>query len=56
MVLQKMFSAWRRQEKLSIRKAAKRIGITHSALFRFENNREVESRQLITIMRWALTK
>lgn len=52
MNLQQLFVDYRKQRGLSLREAAKRIGISHSTLGRFEKGKELKTEQFAKIMTW----
>lgn len=49
-----MVQTYREREKLSLRKAAKIIGVDHTILHRFEHGKETCSRGLHKIILWVL--
>jgi DNA-binding XRE family transcriptional regulator len=48
-------SYWRWAEELSIRDAARVIGVSKNALFRFENGHPINQKALADILRWLLS-
>lgn len=50
-----MLKAFRRQEEITLRALAKKIGIKHTCLFRFERGQQIESQALAKIINWILS-
>ena len=46
---------WRWASKLSVRDAAKQMGINHSTLCRIEHGKETDSRNTFKVLRWLLS-
>lgn len=55
MKLQKLMAAYRLQNKISIRKLAREIGVDHAALFRFEKGQRAMSNELAKLLVWVLS-
>ncbi|MGC2638305.1 MAG: helix-turn-helix domain-containing protein [Acidobacteriaceae bacterium] len=49
-----LIRTWRYHEELSVREAAKRIGIPSSTLQRFEKGKPMSSETLVIVWRWML--
>lgn len=52
MNLQQLLVAYRQVHRLSVREAAKKIGVSYNALWRFENGKEINTKSLARILRW----
>lgn len=56
MLLARMVRAFRESERMTVKTLAKRIGVEYTCLWRFENGKQVEARQWVKIVKWALTE
>lgn len=56
MKLGQLIKDWRRMREVTIRDAAKIIGISYPTLCRFENGEEIEGTTLSKILAWAMSK
>lgn len=56
MNLARLIEARRVVDKESIRTFAKRLGIETTALWRFEQGKHVDARNLAAIIKWCLSK
>lgn len=54
MMLAELFDSWRHDRRLSIREAAKMIGVGAATLYRFEKGEPIEGATLAKILRWLL--
>ena len=48
-----LIRAWRKDEELSIREAADRIGVDRGALYRLEKGESVNQATILQVLRWA---
>jgi hypothetical protein len=55
MMLAQMLDSWMRMERKSLRETSKLIGVDHSTLHRFVNEKNVEAEPFGKILRWALS-
>lgn len=55
MMLGELIQAWRKQRRLTLQQAARRLGVEYTALWRFEQGRPVGERYWVRIMVWLLT-
>jgi predicted transcriptional regulator len=53
-VLRKAINHYRLFEKISLVDAAREIGISRDAVYRFETGQEIESKALAKIIQWLL--
>lgn len=56
MKLSHLLRDWRKFNKLSLRDVAREIGITHSALLRFERGRQTRLESTVKIILWSLSR
>ena len=56
MMLARILKGYRLQEKMSLRKAARMIGVSHTILFRFESGGDIDSGAWCKIIEWVLSK
>jgi transcriptional regulator with XRE-family HTH domain len=56
MILGQIIQAWRKQERLSLQKASRLMGVEYTALWRFERGRPVNSRCWVALMLWLLSE
>lgn len=54
-MLHLILKAYRQSEGLSVRAMAGQIGIDHATLWRFEEGKEIRTRQWVAILHWTLT-
>lgn len=56
MVISDCVQGYRAARKLSIRTLAKRIGVHHNALWRFEKGEEISQKQWVKIFMWLVSE
>lgn len=55
MNLAAVLKQWRWASKLTLRDAAKQIGVSHTTLLRIENGQAADSKNLSAVLRWLLS-
>lgn len=50
--LRQLLSAYRKEQKLSVRSLSKLVGIEHTALWRFEQGSGLREKQWTTLIAW----
>ena len=54
MILPQLLKLYRQDHELSLRQAARLIGMDHSALHRFEGGRSLDQKQFARLLTWVL--
>ena len=55
MIAAKVIRAYRESKGISVRAMAKIIGVEHTALWRFEQGRQINTPSWVAIIKWLLT-
>ena len=55
-MLSKLVAQYRRTQKLSMRALARRIGVSHGTIYRFEHEKPLDGRTYNLILRWLLSE
>lgn len=56
MLVGKVIAGYRKAENISVRELAARIGVEHSALWRFEQGKPIKTKLWVAIVKWLLTE
>ncbi len=54
MLLAECVSAYQRENKLSVRQLAKKVGCNHSTLWRFLNGENTDGKTITRLLSWSL--
>jgi len=55
MRLGRVMEAWRYETRMSVREAAKMIGVSHQTLHRFERGHGVDADFMATVLTWLMS-